>query len=44
MPLADWLNNSVTKNHGIDPGPVANPTTNVMTITIDTYFKAGTLS
>ena len=30
-PLADWLNNSDTKNHGIEPGPIANMTTNRMT-------------
>lgn len=29
--LADWLNNSETKNHGIDPGPVANITTKTST-------------
>ena len=35
--LPDWANNSVTKNQGIDPGPVANPTTNRITATIATY-------
>lgn len=28
---ADELNNSETKNHGIDPGPTANATTKTMT-------------
>lgn len=29
--LADWLNSSDTKNHGILPGPVAKTTTNMIT-------------
>ena len=44
IPRADWVKSSVTKNHGIDPGPVANPTTKVMTMTIEMYFNAGTAS
>ena len=43
MPLADCWNNSVTKNQGIDPGPVANPTTNEITMTMDRYFNAATV-
>jgi hypothetical protein len=35
MGRPDWLKSSVTKNQGIDPGPVANPTTNKMTMPID---------
>ena len=42
IPRAPWVNNSVTKNQGIDPGPVANPTTKVMTMTIETYANVGT--
>jgi hypothetical protein len=30
-PRADWLNNSDTRNHGMEPGPIANITTNRMT-------------
>jgi len=30
----DWEKSSVTKNQGMDPGPVANPTTNRITATI----------
>ena len=30
----DWANNSVTKNQGIEPGPVAKPTTKRMTATM----------
>lgn len=33
--LADWLNNSDTKNHGIEPGPLANMMTNTRTKIID---------
>lgn len=32
--LAFGKNNSVTKNHGIDPGPIAKKTTNITTRTI----------
>lgn len=32
---AFWAKSSVTKNQGMDPGPVANITTNKMTKTID---------
>lgn len=38
---ADWLNNSATKNQGIEPGPTANITTNAITRNIliyDTHF------
>ena len=35
--LPDWANSSVTKNHGMEPGPVANPTTNKITATMATY-------
>ena len=38
------MKSSVTKNHGIDPGPVANPTTKVMTMTIEMYFNTGAAS
>ena len=34
---ADCWNSSLTKNHGIDPGPVANPTTNRITKMMDRY-------
>ena len=44
IPRADWVKSSVTKNQGIEPGPVANPITKVMTITIETYESAGTSS
>ena len=37
MGRADCWNNSLTKNHGIDPGPVANPTTNRITKMMDRY-------
>ena len=30
----DWAKSSVTKNQGMEPGPVANPTTNRMTATM----------
>jgi len=32
---ADELNNSDTKNHGIDPGPTANAITNTITNKMD---------
>ena len=41
IPRADWVKSSVTKNHGIDPGPVANPTTKDITMTIETYANHG---
>lgn len=31
MARAPWANSSVTKNQGIEPGPVANMTTNMIT-------------
>lgn len=34
--LPDWANNSVTKNQGMEPGPVANPTTKRITAMIAT--------
>ena len=34
--LPDWANNSVTKNQGIEPGPVAKPTTKKMTAAMAT--------
>ena len=30
--LPDWVNSSVTKNQGMEPGPVAKPITNRITI------------
>ena len=36
IPRAPWVNSSVTKNQGMDPGPVAKPTTKVMTMTMET--------
>jgi len=30
-PRADWLNNSDTRNQGMEPGPIANITTNRIT-------------
>jgi hypothetical protein len=36
-PRADWLNNSDTRNQGMDPGPIANIMTNRMTSRILTY-------
>ena len=44
IPRADCVKSSVTKNQGIEPGPVANPITKVITITIETYESAGTSS
>jgi hypothetical protein len=37
MARAPWLNSSVTKNQGMEPGPVANMTTNRMTKTMQRY-------
>ena len=34
MGRPDWEKSSVTKNQGIDPGPVAKPTTKRITATI----------
>ena len=42
MGRPDWLNSSVTKNQGMEPGPVAKPTTKRMTIPMDTYDRTGT--
>ena len=39
--LADCWKSSFTKNHGIDPGPVAKPTTNMMTKIIERYEATG---
>lgn len=42
-PRADWLNNSDTRNQGMDPGPIANMTTKRMTsrmLTYDTHNAA----
>ena len=44
MGLADCANNSVTKNQGMDPGPVANPMTKPMTMNIEMYDKKGAAS
>lgn len=35
--LADWLNNSLTRNQGIEPGPTANMITNRRTKIIHKY-------
>lgn len=35
--LADWLNNSDTRNQGMEPGPVANIITKKMTSTMLKY-------
>lgn len=39
--LADWLKSSFTKNQGMDPGPVAKPTTNKMTKMMEKYAEVG---
>ena len=36
-----WVNNSVTKNQGIEPGPVANPQMNRTTAAMARYFIEG---
>jgi hypothetical protein len=33
--IGPWLKSSVTKNHGMEPGPVAKPTTKRMTIAME---------
>lgn len=35
--LADWLNNSETRNHGMEPGPVANMMTKISTRMMQRY-------
>ncbi len=42
MGLPDWLKSSVTKNQGMEPGPVANPITKMITIAMERYLKKGT--
>ena len=44
MGLPDWLKSSVTKNQGMEPGPVAKPITKQITMAIETYLSQVTES
>ena len=42
--LPDWAKSSVTKNQGMDPGPVAKPMTKRRTIAMERYLSHSTES